>query len=508
MSTGNKAKTASFITEIPLRVSQKDETVLLSRFEAGRQLYNACLGEALRRLNLCRQSKLWTQAKQSKKKTERNNLFNQAKKLYQFSEYDLHRYATPIRNSWLKIHLDAHTAQKLATRAYKAVEKILLGKAKKVRFKGKNQLSSLEGKSNQAGIRWKDECLNWSGLKLKPLVNKYDPVIIHGLTQPVKYCRLVRRVINGQNRFYVQLINEGLPFPKPQNTIGHETVGIDVGTSTVAIVGETQAKLCQFCDELNTPQKKIRKLQRKLDRQRRANHKNNYDEKGRVKKGAKNGNKSNRQKTTEYQLANLHRKSAAHRKSLQGKLVNEVFKIGNNIKLEKVSYKGWQRRYGKSIGLRAPSMFVSCLLRKAGSAAVETLVFSTAKTALSQTCQCGCKAKKSLSKRVHKCDCGVLAQRDLYSAFLARFVDKETELLQAELARTSWNNGAELLLRRAWNTAVNNLQVDGRVPSSFGIPPESERVVSKVLVKPTKMSDVVALCESRQEVGGQEPPPF
>jgi hypothetical protein len=94
----------------------------------------------------------------------------------------------------------------------------------------------------------------------------------------------------------------------------------------------------------------------------------------------------------------------------------------------------------------------------------------------------------------------------LYSAFLARFVAQETELLQAEQARESWFTGAELLLRRAWNEAVNNSQLDGLVPSSFGFPPESERVVSKVLVKPTQVSDVVASCEGRQEVGGQEPP--
>jgi hypothetical protein len=37
---------------------------------------------------------------------------------------------------------------------------------------------------------------------------------------------------------------------------------------------------------------------------------------------------------------------------------------------------------------------------------------------------------------------------------------------------------------------------------------ELERVVPKFLYKPTKMLDVVALCENRQEVGGQEPPAF
>jgi hypothetical protein len=59
-------------------------------------------------------------------------------------------------------------------------------------------------------------------------------------------------------------------------------------------------------------------------------------------------------------------------------------------------------------------------------------------------------------------------------------------LMVQDLSRDSWAKGAELLLGRAWNKAVNNLRVDGRVPSSFGIPPELERVVSKVLVKPTK----------------------
>jgi hypothetical protein len=38
---------------------------------------------------------------------------------------------------------------------------------------------------------------------------------------------------------------------------------------------------------INTSEKKIRKPQRKLDRQRRANNPNNYDEKGLVKKAAK-----------------------------------------------------------------------------------------------------------------------------------------------------------------------------------------------------------------------------
>jgi len=41
--------------------------------------------------------------------------------------------------------------------------------------------------------------------------------------------------------------------------------------------------------------------------------------------------------------------------------------VGNTIILEKISYKGWQKRYGKSVGLRAPGMFVAFLKRTGAS---------------------------------------------------------------------------------------------------------------------------------------------
>ena len=43
-------------------------------------------------------------------------------------------------------------------------------------------------------------------------------------------------------------------------------------------------------------------------------------------------------------------------------------------------------------------------------------------TALSQVCICGKKLKKPLLQRRHVCACGVNADRDLFSAFLGRYV--------------------------------------------------------------------------------------
>jgi hypothetical protein len=54
-----KSTTPSFITTIPLVVTSRDEAELLSRFQAGRQLYNALLNEAIVRMRLVQKSRHW-----------------------------------------------------------------------------------------------------------------------------------------------------------------------------------------------------------------------------------------------------------------------------------------------------------------------------------------------------------------------------------------------------------------------------------------------------------------
>jgi putative transposase len=112
---------------------------------------------------------------------------------------------TAIASIWIKSHLDAQTIQKIATRAFKALERISFGKAKKVRFKQKGQFASLEGKTNKQGISWTGSSVEWSKLKLTAIITN-DPVILHGLTSKIKYVRLVRRVLNQKTYWFAQLV--------------------------------------------------------------------------------------------------------------------------------------------------------------------------------------------------------------------------------------------------------------------------------------------------------------
>ena len=489
--TRNRSKTPSFVCEIPLRVDTAAERTLLARLEAARQLYNACLGEAMRRLRLVRASKWYQKAKHTPKdekhREERREHFKAARHEHRFTDAALQQYAVRLRlkgepvqrekgiavgqqeKTWLGEHIEVHIAQKLASRAFDAASKMLLGKARRVRFKGRNQLDSIEGKSNETALRWRNNALVWGGLTLPGVVYEQDEVIAHGLQQKVKYVRLVRRKIHGRNRFYAQLVEEGLPYVKEKHRERPlDTVGLDIGPSTIAYVGKDQAELQVLAGGVKRQQKKIRWLQRHLDRQRRANNPDNFNSDGIVKRGVRLvWKKSTRQQQTEAQLAELHRREAAHRKSLIGQLSNEILRLGVNIQTEKVSYRGWQRLWGKSIGMRSPGMLMATLRRKAESAGGQVNEFSTRTTRLSQVCHCGRVHKKSLRERWHDCECGVSAQRDLYSAFLARYV--QGDRLSAAEAERSWP-GAESLLRTAFNRAKDqSASRSGFIPASFGL---------------------------------------
>ncbi len=278
--------------------------------------------------------------------------------------------------------------------------------------------------------------------------------------------RIISKDIRGKARFYVQLVCEGRPYQKNKPFEGR--IGLDIGISTVAEVGDKEAYLHEFCQELNDIHSHIRIINRKLDRQRRANNPQNYNPNGTVKRGRKKWNYSNSYIKTRSKLNERNRCQLAYRKSLHGKLINDILSRGNIIYLEKVSYRAWQKVYGRTINNRAPSMFVSELKRKAETGNGKIVEFLTNSTALSQTCQCGRKKKKLLSNRWHICKCGVKAQRDLYSAYLARHVKTNGKdfWLDYHKAEEEWPAQKHIL-----DIAVSKTKelYSENIPSSFGI---------------------------------------
>jgi hypothetical protein len=487
--TLKRAKTPTFLLELPLRIDWGQESRLRAHLEAARSLYNALLSEAMKRLRCMRNDPAWTKARTIPRlhKQERAQAFSQLRTKYHFSEYELHEYAKRARVSWIADHIESTMAQTLATRAYQAANRVCVGKAKRVRFRSSGRgFDSVEGKRNDVGMRFVLDpnagdggFLLWNEEVMPAIIDWCDPVVQHGLCHNIKYVRLVRRKASSAqakeadhdgNRYSVQLVLEGQAFIKPKHEEGgKDTIGLDIGPSTLAIVPRSgAADLITFCEELAPDTRKKRRLQRTMDRQRRANNPDNFDEKGQVKTGRLHWKESKRYQATRRQHANTERRLAAHRKSLHGHLAHRVAQVGTTITIEKTSFKAWQKQYGRSIGLRAPGLFVAHLTRivaKTGGTLREVSVYQTK---LSQYChQCRQYHKKPRSQRWHKCPCGFgPVQRDLYAAFLLAYL--EPEQTQPSINQHVWE-GAEPRLRAVMEDLQQRANEGHLLPRSMGL---------------------------------------
>src|SRR5215472_9845008 len=511
-----RKQTPTFLLELPLGVTAGQAKRMRAHLEAARQLYNAVLSEGQRRLRRMRADPDWQAARAIPRlqKQERKRAFGALRQQHGFSEYALHEAAKGLNCSWIADHIDAVLAQTLATRAYRALNRVCLGQARRVRFRSRGRgISSVENKRNDTGLRFVLQSpeegnagyLLWQEDRLEALIDWDDPVVIYGLAHRVKYARLIGRQASSSHaagadatgqRYYVQLALSGVPYHKPKHPVGQDTVGLDLGPSTIAIVPrEGTPRLEVFCAKLTPNAQAIRRLQRQMDRQRRANNPDHYDAKGQIKKRGKQRLRwkhSKRYQATRRRKATRERKLAAHRKSLHGRLVHEIVAVGNTIITEKISYRAWQKQFGKSVSLRAPGMFMDLLRRTVASTGGTLVEVPTRSTKLSQFCHgCGQFMPKPLWQRWHQCPCGIgPIQRDLYSAFLAAYLDPADVLPSCARYQGYWE-GAEPRLQAAYEHAIQRASARHVLPRSFGIPGDRARLLkspSRATQEPLSLS--------------------
>ena len=438
--------------------------MLRSRKEIARQLFNAVLGGLLRRLDAARRDEAWAAARGLRRGPARTAAFKALRARYGLSEYAAHGHRSLDRGCWVRGHLDANTAQKIATEAWRAVEAYMFGKRGRPRFRRRGELRSVEGKKAKVGIRlvgWEtpEPQVVWDGaharLLMALLVDERDPLHQAALVAPVRYLRLVRREIRGRERFFCQLVCAGYPPVKWEAKRGEERFAIDVGPSWVAVSGpDGSAARHKLAPGAEQKAKAKRRWQRRLDRQRRANNPDCYDERGRAIRGKRPRARSNRMRRAEAQLREAERKLAATRRNEHGRLANRLLaKHGTAVHAERISYRAFQRCYGRSVRDRAPGRFMAELERKTAAQGGGLVEIPTRTTFLSQRCICGQRRKKQLRERRHRCGCehvpaGTYADRDEVAAFLACFCDADGNF-DDDAALRAWEGGAKDRLLRA-----------------------------------------------------------
>jgi len=454
---------SSYILTLELDTEDFQEDILNARLEIGRNIYNSCLAELYKRYNHMRESKQHKKISQLTKGKDRNKQFNELNNKYGLTEYSLHNFVKPIQKHF-KDNIDSFSAQKIATRCFGAFQKLMFHIADRVHFKKYGEMESVEGKSNKTGIRFKDNKLVWNGLEIDIIIKKIDTYAQKAIQDKVKYCRIVRKMIRGKYKYYVQLIMEGLPPVKTdketgelRRNIGLGNVGIDIGTRTIAISSKNDVKLLELSPQVENIQKKKNILQRKLDRQRRANNSNNFNKDRTIKCGTKlTWVKSKKYLRAQNELRDIQRKQASIRKQSHEKLANFIISLGDRILVETMQFAGLQKRskkttintkngkynkkkrFGKSLANKAPSMLIEIINRKLKYYGIEILKINTQKVKASQYNHfTGEYNKKELKDRWNE---GIQIQRDCYSAFLIMNVENDLELINRELCNKTYDN--------------------------------------------------------------------
>lgn len=177
----------------------------------------------------------------------------------------------------------------------------------------------------------------------------------------------------------------------------------------------------------------LRRLQRQLDRQRRANNPGNFHPDGRAKKGCTTWVKSQRMVRTERPIARLHERVANLRRHQAHQLTTGLTREFGVIGVETLAVKNLlaNRRLARHISDVGWGMVLAQLKYKTSWSDGSLLVAADRFYPSSKTCSaCGVvKAKLRLAERVFACACGHIQDRDLNAALnLAQMADHHAQV--------------------------------------------------------------------------------
>jgi putative transposase len=221
-------------------------------------------------------------------------------------------------------------------------------------------------------------------------------------------------------------------------------VGVDVGLSRLATLSTGHAALNGR--PLRASLGSLRRLQRRLDRQRRANNPANYLAEGRVEPGPKTWVKSRRMLCTEQRIARIHERVANLRREQAHQLTTALVREFGVIGVETLAVKNLManRRLARQIADVGWGGVLAQLKYKTSWSEGSLIVAAERFYPSSKTCSsCGAvKAKLRLGDRVFSCDedaCGHVRDRDVNAALnLARmaYCHAQAEGVQSYVART------------------------------------------------------------------------
>lgn len=451
---------------LPLILEKWQADRLEKRLEIARHIYNTLVHFELKKLwrleGSAEYAKLLSDLREltdsSKDRQKRINIYRELERLRQQAGFSEYGFKTDIKEFYKHFHenIGSHVAvHGIAPQVWNSFDRFFHGNGKAVHYKKRGELTSVRGysvtgRSGGSEIIYHGETVDWKDLHLRIKHDPTNPYEQEMLLYRVKYCRIIKRPGKNNSHWYVQLSLEGKPVIKTNPRtgeirfpLGTGRVGIDIGPQTIAYSSQREIALLELADKVQSIEREKRILQRKLDRSRRAMNPENYLEDGTIRRGVKlTRNKSKKYLQTQRALSNLMSKQADIRKIQHNDLANHLLTLGDRFIVEQMEWPALthralkteisektgrykrKKRFGKSVGNKAPAMLITLLdlkLKARGSPGIIEVPTSIRASQFNHLT--GEYRKKPLSERWNYMPDGNRLQRDLYSAYLLQHVN-------------------------------------------------------------------------------------
>ena len=393
-------------------------------------------------------------------KSAKNQLAKEVKAymlVHGIDENSLQKYANYQRHRSLNDAIGVNIVQKIASKVYKAAEKAIF---KQTDVHYQKETVSFEDKTNATGVILDVHTMSVKicghKIKVKP-VRKSDLYLQEALTHRVKYCRIVRKPFKTKDKYFLQLILEGIPPQKYE--LGEGICGVDEGTSTVAYYSEHTAGFEVLADGVEYYDKEVKHWSKVNERRRRLANPKHYDENGTPIKTNEPWVITKGMAYAKQRLKNAYRLKTVFVEQMHNKLVRKIVTQCNCVVKEPMDYKALakrskqpatksdktiiktnrngetkvinkykrKKRFGTSIQKRSPGLFQSKLIAKMealGGIVIDVDIKQYRASQRNHTSET--ITKPSLSDRT-KYIAEHIVQRDLYAAFLlCHFGDSTT----------------------------------------------------------------------------------
>lgn len=417
-----------------------------------------------------------------------NSKLSDIRKYFGFTEDGFRVLVTEESLKFFTKNLDTRTARFLAENLFKSYETYMFQGGKKIHKKKLNELNTIGNRDVKQSLRVKGECNSksdynvyvvWGSgrkdsvkpLKLPIIIEKNNDYEFNSLfvnkngvyeLNTIKVVSLVRKFIRGKYKYYVQITFQG---KSPKKLIKKSSkniknvnsqVGIDIGVSTVAVVGDNNISYEKLAiDGQEQIVNEIKVLSQKMDRSRRMLNPQNYNVDGTIKEIVGEKRKWNYSKNYiryRKKFNNLNRKLSEKRKQYFLTLLKSYLNYGDIFIVEDMNFKALhkrsnkgKKRFGRSINYNAPGLFIRLLKQEASYFGKTVIEVSPKKYKASQhNWTNGSYEKHSLSDRTLELEPGLFVNRDCSAAFNLQNVDLVTESYDYSLFNLKKSNFMKL----------------------------------------------------------------